>query len=88
MCFRVNPIWLPNHVTYDVTCVNLLFLMDRRSYVWFHLDLFSHFKEDFCRFLKTTTIWLPNGVTEDVINIFGGPFYPEMTLKIFHTDQM
>ena len=30
--FRVNPIWLPNHVTYDITWVNVLFLMDRRSY--------------------------------------------------------
>ena len=25
--FRVNPIWLPNYVTYDIICVNLLFLM-------------------------------------------------------------
>ena len=33
ICFRVNPIWLPNHVTYDVICVNLLFLMGRWSYV-------------------------------------------------------
>ena len=31
--FRVNPIWLPSHVTTDVMCVNLLFLMDKRSYM-------------------------------------------------------
>ena len=42
----VNPIWLPNHVTYDVIRVNLLFLMDRWSYVKFRLDLCSHFREE------------------------------------------
>ena len=31
--FRINPIWLPNHVNNDITCVNLLFLMERRSYL-------------------------------------------------------
>ena len=33
MGFRVNPIWLPNHVTNDIICVKLFFLMDRRPYV-------------------------------------------------------
>ena len=31
--FMENPMWLPNHETYDVICVNFLFLMDRWSYV-------------------------------------------------------
>ena len=31
--FRVNPIWLPNHVNYDVIGVNILFLVDRWSYL-------------------------------------------------------
>ena len=30
---KVNPIWLPNHVADDVIGVNVLFLMDRWSYV-------------------------------------------------------
>ena len=33
LCFRVNPILLPNHVTYDIIFVKLLLLMERRSFV-------------------------------------------------------
>ena len=38
-----------NHVTDDIICVNLLFIMDRLVkviLVKFRLDLFSHFREE------------------------------------------
>ena len=44
--FRVNPKWLPNHVTYDIIRVTL-FLMYRRSYVWSFASTFSAISEKF-----------------------------------------
>ena len=43
--------------------------------------------EGFFLFQKTT--WLPNHGTDDIIKKKScAPFYPEMTLKNFHTDRI
>ena len=56
--------------------------------IQFHLDKFSHFKEDSWRF------YFENNMADESCDRwhhqkhFWGPFYPKMTLKNFHTDQM
>ena len=51
--FQVNPIWLPNHVTYDIICVTFVPHGKAVICVKFRLDLFSLFREeDFWRFKK------------------------------------
>ena len=88
--FRVNPIWLLNHVTSDVILWTFC-----SSWIDGHTCTVSPrsvqpLQRRCLKVLKKTkTIWLPNHVTDDVINFFFcGPFYPSMTLKNFHTDQM
>ena len=79
IAFLVNPIWLLNHVNYDIIYVNLLFLMDRWSYVWSFASICLATSEKIFEGLKNkkTKIWLPNHVTDDinVFFLFCGSFY-------------
>ena len=86
--FRVNPIWLPNHVTYDIKCGELFFPHGVMP-VKFRLDLFSHFGEDFWRiYYFLFLIWLLKHDRWHNILFFCWPIYPEMTLKNLNTDWM
>ena len=66
MRFRVNPIWLPNHVTYDIICVNLLFLMDRRSY-WIYPQTLKSSPEQLDRSRGNFTQMFPKACVYKVV---------------------
>ena len=89
--FRVNPKWLPDHVTYDIIVFKLY-----SAWIVYHLCTVSlRSVKRFCRrffyYFFEKTIWLPNHVMDDVIRFWiaveqnQNKLKKLLNLSLFHT---